>query len=279
MFLNNDLESNIALNYLLPTLSKHHFNIFLSLRVGKELPVEPLQHLAILEQTFIQNHLFPELSRQSYDGFLSFEQISQKYKATVTVLKDIKSQERLSVIQSFKPDLFVSIRFGLIFKGAILSIPPLGIINLHSAILPNYKGVMGTFRAILNGDHEIGSTLHYIDDNTIDTGRIIAINRLPVSKSKSVLWHVVHLYPQAIKQLDVILSKIETLQPIDVAFQSAGGHYYTFPAIEEFEKLSNMSFQFYDLDEFSGIIYHYYKVAPNWTKNILTENYLLPLQL
>ncbi len=264
---------------MLPTLSNHQFNIFLSQRVGKELPVKPLQHLAILEQTFIQDQLFPELSRQSYDGFLSFEQVSQKYKSTLTILKDIKSPERLNEIRSFKPYLFISIRFGLIFKGEILSIPPLGIINLHSAILPNYKGVLGTLRAILNGDREIGSTLHYIDDNTIDTGRIIAINRMPVSKSKSVLWHVVQLYPVAIKQLDIILNKIQTQQPVNVTFQSAGGNYYTFPSVEEFKKLSNMSFQLYNLDEFSDILYQYYKVPPSWTKNILTENYQLPLHL
>ena len=155
LFLNKDLESNIALNCLLPTLRQHQFNIYLSEKVGKESSIAPLQHLAFLEREFPNKNLFPQLEHTPTNGFLSFNQISKKLGVSITIVDTVEAS--LDDISAFQPDLFVSIRFGKIFKGKILSVPPLGIVNLHSAILPHYKGVLGTFRAILNGDKKIGS--------------------------------------------------------------------------------------------------------------------------
>ncbi|MEQ9414433.1 MAG: formyltransferase family protein, partial [Cyclobacteriaceae bacterium] len=150
LFLNKDLESNIALNCLLPTLIHHEFNIYLSEKVGKESAINPLQQLAFLEREFPNKYLFPQLENTPTNGLLSFDQIGKKYGVSITLIETLGSS--LGDISAFKPDLFISIRFGKLFKGKIISTPPLGIINLHSAILPNYKGVLGTFRAILNGD-------------------------------------------------------------------------------------------------------------------------------
>lgn len=51
-------------------------------------------------------------------------------------------------MKDFNPDLFISIRFGKIFKDEIIQVPKFGLINLHSTILPDYRGIMGTLHAI-----------------------------------------------------------------------------------------------------------------------------------
>ncbi len=269
LFLNKDIESNIALNCLLPTLSKYDFNIYLTEKVGNESPIEPLRQLAFLEREFPNQYLFPELEMNPGRGFLSFDQIKNKYGVSVTVITSL--QASLKDISAFNPDLFISIRFGKIFKGEVLSIPPLGIINLHSAILPNYKGVMGTFRALLNGETKIGTTTHYITDSGIDTGKIISINERPVTPGKSVLWHIVNLYPQAIATLQDIIDKIAQSQKIDATPQPLGGQYYSFPTMEDFDQLNNKGWLLYDWNEYSDLLHYFYKVDKDWVVRILNE--------
>ena len=46
-----------------------------------------------------------------------------------------------------------------ILKAAAIQIPRHGVLNLHSGLLPAYKGLMATFWATLNGEEEIGCTL------------------------------------------------------------------------------------------------------------------------
>lgn len=267
LFLNKDLESNIALNCLLPTLRQHQFNIYLSEKVGKESSIAPLQHLAFLEREFPNKHLFPHLELTSSNGFLSFNQINKKYGASLAVVKSLNTS--LEEITAFKPDLFISVRFGKIFKDELISIPPLGIINLHSAILPHYKGVLGTFRSILNGDKKIGSTLHYITDSGIDTGKIIHISEQNISPDKSVLWHIINLYPQACAQLGELIHQLNTQKEIQSTRQQGSGNYYTFPTQKDFDRLKDSKIELYNLDEYTDIITACYKVDRKWVEEVI----------
>ena len=68
----------------------------------------------------------------------------------------------LQKLRDVRADLLISIRFGMILGTEALGLPPRGVLNLHSGLLPQYRGVLATFRALLNGDAEIGCTLHWI---------------------------------------------------------------------------------------------------------------------
>ena len=137
------------------------------------------------------------------------------------------------------PDLIVSIRFGGILKETVISIPRKGVINLHSGILPKYKGVMATFWAMKNNDPQVGTTLHTIDDGSIDTGQVVKISKMNVEIKKSYLWHVLELYKQG--SLD-ILEAIETLNSGDVLDstpQNESNTYFTFPTENECNDFEN----------------------------------------
>jgi methionyl-tRNA formyltransferase len=275
LFLNNDLESNIALNCLLPTLSSHQYNIYLSEKVGKESTIPPLRQLAFLEREFPNKHLFPQLELMSANGFLSFDQVNKKHGVSITPIDSLNAS--LEEISAFKPDLFISIRFGKIFKGEVLSIPTQGIINLHSAILPDYKGVLGTFRALLNGDDKIGSTLHYITDSGIDTGKIIGVSKLNVTPGKSVLWHIVNLYPQACEKLSTLINTIDNRKTIQSIQQTGDGNYYTFPTQEEFDQLKDVKIELFNLNEYASLLEDFFSIDPAWVKEKLNNEDILKL--
>ncbi len=99
-----------------------------------------------------------------------------------------------ALLEAFRPDLVLSLRFDLIFKSRIIRLPRLGILNIHPGTLPRYAGLYAPFRAMLAVEPSVGCTLHVIDDG-IDSGPIVGIRHLPVDSGRSMFWHMLHLYP------------------------------------------------------------------------------------
>lgn len=84
--------------------------------------------------------------------------------------------------QNLKFDLVFSILHGRIFKTVHLKNSRLGIINLHPAPLPEYRGCNSYAHAIMNGDKTYRVTMHYVDEG-IDDGPIISQNLIKIKKS------------------------------------------------------------------------------------------------
>lgn len=265
VFTNLDLHSNLAVNHLLPELKKHSFTLFLSEKIGGPQQLAPaLQFMSYLEKDFVTGKIFPFIEGHNDERFLSFDQISKKFNAPIRIVSTITDTSILESLRANSFDLFIVIRFGKIFKGEIFSIPKQGIINLHSAILPDFKGVMGTLRAMQFNSAEIGATLHYINDSTIDTGDIIQIVKLKPLKSKSVLWNIANLYEPACRELSKVIAKIGQQEKIEATKQSQGGSYFSFPTQSDFDQLHKRSIKLFNLEEYAELLNQYYKVEKAW---------------
>jgi methionyl-tRNA formyltransferase len=105
----------------------------------------------------------------------------------VTESNNINSAEGLLILRKMQPDLILSVRYGVILKNEAIRTARLGVLNLHSGLLPNYRGVMTTFWAMLNGETTIGTTLHYINDANIDAGDIVDTTTIKADSSRSYL--------------------------------------------------------------------------------------------
>jgi len=85
------------------------------------------------------------------------------------------SPKEPTFIDSFRrlqPDLAVVCAFDHLLPEELLEIPPLGFINCHPSLLPDYRGGNPYFHVIANGEKETGITVHYMD-KTFDTGDVI----------------------------------------------------------------------------------------------------------
>ena len=99
----------------------------------------------------------------------------------------INSKDSLSKISSYSPDLIISILGNQIFKKPLLELPPLGCINLHTALLPKYRGLMPTFWVLKNDEKYTGVSVFFIDEG-IDSGPIIVQKKIEIGdKSQSEL--------------------------------------------------------------------------------------------
>ena len=83
-------------------------------------------------------------------------------------------------LQAFQPDLIVVVAYGQILPQSILSLPKHGCVNVHTSLLPKYRGAAPIQWAIANGETETGVTIMKMDAG-LDTGDVLSQQRTPIA--------------------------------------------------------------------------------------------------
>ena len=115
-----------------------------------------------------------------YKKIFKLDVFSIMKKFNIPIIKvnnSINSQEYLKKISELKPDLIISITGNQIFKKPLLNIPQNGILNLHTSLLPKYRGLMPTFWALKNKEKETGVSVFFVDEG-IDSGPILVQKKI-----------------------------------------------------------------------------------------------------
>jgi len=86
---------------------------------------------------------------------------------------NLRDGKTYKIIQTLAPGLAIVSSFNQIITNNIIKEPEYGIINLHPSILPKYRGATPTVWVLMKGEKETGVTAHFIEDETIDSGKII----------------------------------------------------------------------------------------------------------
>ena len=85
----------------------------------------------------------------------------------------------LEEIRQMKPALLAVAAYGKILPEELLRIPTVAAINVHSSLLPKYRGAAPINWAVLNGDKETGVTIQHLGVE-LDAGDIILAKRTPI---------------------------------------------------------------------------------------------------
>jgi methionyl-tRNA formyltransferase len=92
-----------------------------------------------------------------------------------TRLGAVEQQE----LAAFKPDLVLVMAYGHILKQEVIDTPRLGVLNLHTSILPQYRGASPIQTATACGETEAGVTLMRLV-LALDAGPVADVERVPV---------------------------------------------------------------------------------------------------
>ena len=90
----------------------------------------------------------------------------------------------LTLLKELAPELIVVAAYGRILPDDILALPPKGCINVHSSLLPKYRGAAPINWAVLNGDEVSGVTIMDMA-HELDAGDIIRQVSTPVSRTET----------------------------------------------------------------------------------------------
>ena len=83
--------------------------------------------------------------------------------------KSMKSDEAFELVKGLRPDVICVASYGCILPKRILDIPPHGCLNVHTSLLPRWRGAAPIERAILEGDERTGVCIMLMDEG-LDTG-------------------------------------------------------------------------------------------------------------
>ena len=97
----------------------------------------------------------------------------------------LKDGAALEEIRQMSPELIVVAAYGRLLPRKILELPAKGCINVHSSLLPKYRGAAPIHWAILNGEQETGVTIMHMA-LALDAGDIIAQRATPIDPDETV---------------------------------------------------------------------------------------------
>jgi methionyl-tRNA formyltransferase len=90
----------------------------------------------------------------------------------------------VDALAALAPDVIIVVAYGQILRQSLLDLPRLGCINVHTSLLPKYRGAAPIQWAIANGETETGVTTMYMDAG-MDTGDIILKAPVPIGPEET----------------------------------------------------------------------------------------------
>ncbi len=245
---NLDIASNLAANQLINALPEHQFSVLMTSQVGgNNKRPDALEALSFYENALFTQILFPALecdkgtnkqrhldsaieSSQNKDTpLLTFDAMKQR-GIDIHIVSNINEGNGLERLTASNPELVLSVRFGRILKEPALNVPQNGVLNLHSGLLPQYRGIMATFWSMLKGEPQIGCTLHRIQDAGIDTGDIVSIHPIGTDYDKSYFDNMLAIYPQGLEAMIDAVKRIADGKQLDALSQDMSqAGYFTMP--------------------------------------------------
>ena len=120
----------------------------------------------------------------------------------------MKDGTALALVQSLKPELIVVAAYGRILPEDILNTPKYGAINVHSSILPKYRGAAPINWAILNGDAVTGVSIMYMAPE-LDAGDVILCRETAIDPDEDAVTLTTRLAELSAEALSEAIGQIE----------------------------------------------------------------------
>lgn len=114
------------------------------------------------------------------------KELAQRHDIPVLQPPRVREPAFIQVIREYAPDVIVVVAFGQILPKALLDIPPKGCINVHSSLLPRYRGAAPLNWCIVNGETETGVTTMLMDAG-LDTGPMLLKRSTVIDENEDIV--------------------------------------------------------------------------------------------
>lgn len=138
--------------------------------------------------------------------------------------------------REIQPDLLVSIAASQILRQPLLDVPPMGCINLHSAPLPRYQGMMPNFWTMVHGEREAAVTVHYMVE-ALDAGDIIVQLPVPIRPGDALHDLMVRSKQVGVRALLQAVEQIERGTARPRPMDTGQATYFSFPTRKDARRL------------------------------------------
>lgn len=133
----------------------------------------------------ISTYAIPALAEIVGRGPRTVASLAQELGLPILVTRNVNRSDQCRAIESFRPDLILSVSCPYRLKKQVLELARLGCLNLHSSLLPAYAGVCTYIHVLAANEPRTGITLHEMVEE-FDAGRIVAQESMGICPRVSV---------------------------------------------------------------------------------------------
>ena len=144
-----------------------------------------------------------------------------------------------TLAEEIRPDLLISVAASQILRKGVLEVPRHGCVNLHSAPLPRYQGMMPNFWTMVHGEPHATVTVHYMIEK-LDAGDILLQRPVPILPGDSLHDLMVRSKEVGVEALLEAIRQIEEGRVVRRAMDPAQATYFSFPKRADAERLRRM---------------------------------------
>jgi methionyl-tRNA formyltransferase len=137
------------------------------------------------------------------------KEIAQEKNVPVFQPADINAPEGAALLRDLQPDLLVVAAYGQILSKEVLSVPPLGGINVHASLLPKYRGAAPIAWAIFYGERQSGVTIIRMSPS-LDAGDMLAQEALEILSGETAGELEARLAPLGAKLALEVIARLKT---------------------------------------------------------------------
>lgn len=169
----------------------------------------------------------------------SIEQIVKKHAIPILNYKSVNNKEFIDFIKKENIDLVISVAASEIFRYEVLHTPNYGCINIHSAPLPKYRGMMPNFWTLYNNEEYAWVTIHKMVEK-LDDGSIILQDKFKIINGETYDSLAKRSKEFAARLLLKTLEQIEEGEVNYLSNDSSKATYFTFPTKDEVRQFKKM---------------------------------------
>ena len=179
----------------------------------------------------------------------SIQSIARKHAVSCYSTRKINSTEGLALAKRIEPEIIFSLAAPQKFRSELLSLPSLGCYNIHSALLPKYRGINGIFWAMVHDEQTTGFTIHKMDLD-LDTGPIAVQKAVQIESTDSYDDVCRRLIAEAtpdivafLRRLSLVRDDLPLMNIPDDSLKSS--RFYTFPKAEDRRRFKQLGKKFF----------------------------------
>lgn len=172
-----------------------------------------------------------------------------------TTTEELNSDSLYEVIKSKDPDLIISVSMNQIMKERLLTLAPMGSINVHCAPLPKYAGMSPYVWALANNEAQSAATIHFMTEG-LDEGDIILQEDVLVKSNDTAFNLFYRCCLAASDQLVRVVSRFEKDTVESFEQDKAMRSYYSWPDRECSKRLRANGFKFVKASDYFKALIH-----------------------
>lgn len=186
--------------------------------------------------------------RDRYPSTPSVQRLASDLSVPVVHANDINSPRVKRTLQSWNPDLIVSVYLDQIMDREVLESARFGAINVHGSLLPKNRGLFTAFWALANGDSATGSTVHWAEPHP-DKGPIIVQESISITPEDTVVSLAHRTAERGADLLVEAIKLIETGDPPRHSQDHLQATYVSWPRREDINALKHRGRRYGSLEE------------------------------